>query len=120
MTWSWFHHPRLEQSRSLVHAGVDRLSFVLESAAVAVVLFWLLTWAACSFDWQTVTHEWGSFWTHYAKASPASRLPVERFIGASLAILTALTAAIRLPKARMSWAAWPTFKAAPSCEETFA
>jgi len=120
MTLAWFNHPRLEKARTVLYAATDRLAFVVESFAIASAVFWLLTWAACSFDWQTVTHEWGSFWTHYAKATAEARAPVEHFIGWTLAIMTALTAAIRFPKARLCWAPWPNRATAAASHESFA
>jgi hypothetical protein len=106
MTWAWFNHPVLERARAFSWALADRAAFIVESFAVAIALFWALTWAACSFDWQTSTHEWGSFWTHYAKASGSARAPVEHFVIIALLVLTAATAAVRYPKARLCWAPW--------------
>lgn len=91
--WSW--------------ALADRVSFVLESLAVAVFLFLVLTWSVFGFDWQTTTHEWGSFWSHYAKASADARRPVETVLLVVLALLWGGACFIRFRKARLSWFAWP-------------
>jgi len=108
MNLAWFHNPRLEQGRRWVWAITDRLAFVVESACVANAVLWFLTFAAVGFSWRTTAHEWGNFWTHYTSASPAARAPVEQVLLGVLALLTLLTAIVRAPKARLSWAPWPT------------
>ncbi|PIB95345.1 hypothetical protein [Caulobacter sp. X] len=101
--WSW--------------ALADRVSFVLESLAVAVFLFLLLTWSILGFDWQTTTHEWGSFWSHYAKASVEARRPVETVLLVALAVLWGGACLIRFRKARLAWLAWPRRAARPDRQE---
>lgn len=94
-----FNAEPLERARALLRALFDRLAFVVESGAVALAIAGFLTFAACQFDWQTVTHEWGNFWTHYADATPDARAGVNVFMAVAMFVLTVLAAAVRYPKA---------------------
>ncbi|WP_062095416.1 MULTISPECIES: hypothetical protein [unclassified Caulobacter] len=102
------HYARMvDAARPWSWAIADRVAFLLESLSVSIALFIALTWAMLGFDWQTTAHEWGSFWAHYAKASAEARRPVEIALLLTLAVLWIATCAIRAPKSRLCWAAWP-------------
>lgn len=107
MIWSWFDAPWLERARQWIWAIADRVAFVLESALVANGVVWFLTWTMLHFSWRTATREWGSFWTHYARASAQARQPVEIALVIVAVVFSAAAAAIRFPKARLGWAPWP-------------
>jgi hypothetical protein len=109
-----FNHPRVESARRWMWAVTDRIAFVAESACVANVLFWALTYAALSFSWGKSAREWGHFWTHYAAASADRRAPVELFLLATMLVLTSAVAWIRFPKSSACWSPWPTRDASVS------
>ncbi len=90
--------------RRLAHAGLARLAFVVETAALSATGFVLLTFLIVRADPLATAHEWGSFLTHYVAAAPASRRPVDLFLVIAFAVVFAATTWIRWPSARRGWA----------------
>lgn len=82
-----------------LHVVADAIAFLLESACVGNGVFWFLTWGMLSFNWEVTAREYGRFWTHYARATPAARHPVEAFVLATLVVLTLAVAFTRAPRA---------------------
>jgi hypothetical protein len=113
VSFAWLSAQPLERARAWSWAAADRVAFVVESALVANGVFWALTFAILRFSWSATAREWGSFWTHYAKAPPAARHPVELVLIAVAIAMTAAAAAIRLPKSRATWSPWPRRGARP-------
>jgi hypothetical protein len=98
----------LQLARPWAWALVDRIAFLVESALVANGVFWTITWMILHFSWKTTVREWGSFWTHYARASLPARQPVEIAFLLIAVTFTLVAAFIRFPKARLAWAPWPS------------
>lgn len=96
-----------DRARRGVHAVADVMAFLAECACVGNGLFWFITWGMLSFDWELAAREYGHFWTHYAKASPVARHPVEVCLLLIFAGLTVLAAVVRAPRAVRTWTAWP-------------
>jgi hypothetical protein len=93
----------LTRSRRAAHWALPRAAFVVESIAVAVGLFELVTFAMLQGNRLLAAHEWGAFLTQYATATAPARAPVDLTIAAILRGLTAFVAACRLPAARLAW-----------------
>lgn len=64
-------------------------------AACALILF---TASVAGFDLDHFARLQGSFWTHFAKASPEQRAPVLRVLGWSYAGAVLLVAWLRAPR----------------------
>jgi hypothetical protein len=93
----------LARIRRGAHWALPRAAFVVESIAVAVGLFELVTFAMLQGNRLLAAHEWGAFLTHYAAVGAAARSPVDLAIAAILVGLTAFVAACRFPAARLAW-----------------
>ena len=91
---------RLAAFRRLSHAGLARLAFVVETAAVSATGLVLLTVLVVRADPLATAHEWGSFLTHYVAAAPGARHPVDLFLLTAFAAAFAVITWIRLPAAR--------------------
>ena len=95
---------RLAAFRRLSHAGLARIAFVVETAALSATGFVLLSFLVVRADPLATAHEWGAFLTHYVAAAPAARHPVDVFLACSFGLLFALSSSVRLPAARRQWA----------------
>lgn len=98
-----FNAEPLERARAFVKALVDRVAFAVESLCVALAALLLLVFGVCRFHYPTLAHELGNFWSHYAKASPVAREPVDHFMVGALILLSLVIAAIRYPKAKRAF-----------------
>jgi len=94
---------RLARLRHGAHWAVARAAFVVESIAVALGFFELLTLALLQGDRLLAAHEWGLFLTHYAAAPAPARTPVDLAFLAIVLALSAFVAACRWPAARLAW-----------------
>ena len=95
----------LGRARRAAHWLLPRAAFVVESIAVAVGLFELITFAAFQGSPLLAAHEWGLFLTHYAQAPAPARAPVDLVLAAMTLALCAFVAACRFPAARLAWRA---------------
>jgi hypothetical protein len=95
--------PRFAAFRRLSHAGLARIAFVVETAALSATGLVLLSVLVVRADPLATAHEWGAFLTHYVAAAPAARYPVDLFLATTFAAVFAVTAWIRLPAARHGW-----------------
>jgi hypothetical protein len=100
MTWYWPGREPVDRVRRGLHLAADIIAFVVESACVGNGVFWFVTWGMLSFDWDVTAREYGRFWTHYAKANPAARHPVELSALIILGVITVCVAFVRAPDAR--------------------
>jgi hypothetical protein len=107
MTSDRFEGDPWDRARRGAHAVADVLAFLTESACVGNGVFWFITWGMLSFDWNVAAREYGRFWTHYAKANPVTRHPVEICLILIFVALTGLTAVVRAPRAASTWTPWP-------------
>ena len=109
MTWTPVIPPSarkdgpLGRARRAAHWALPRAAFVVETVAVAVCLFELITFAMFQGDRMLAAHEWGLFLTHYAQAPASARTPVDLAIASIVLSLSVFVAACRLPTARLVW-----------------
>ena len=94
---------RLERWRRAAHWGFARSAFVVESVAVAIGFFELVTFALLQGDRLLAAHEWGLFLTHYAAAAAPARAPIDLGLFAIVLALSGIVAACRWPMARLAW-----------------
>ena len=93
----------LSKTRRAAHWALPRAAFAVETVAVALGLFELITFAMLQGDRLVAAHEWGLFLTHYAQAPANARTPVDLAIAAVGLGLSIFVAACRLPAARLAW-----------------
>ena len=100
-------HPRRETRlagwRRGAHWAFARAAFVVESVAVAIGFFELVTLAMLQGDRLLAAHEWGLFLTHYATAAAPARTPIDLGALAIVLALSGIVAACRWPTARLAW-----------------
>ena len=98
------------QAIALAHAVVDRLAFAAESAAVALAVVLLLCVSAARFDFLAAALVWGNFLRRLAEVDDAARIPVLIVVGSVLLGVTIAVAFVRLPRARVGFAAFPDLR----------
>jgi hypothetical protein len=93
----------LDRTRRAAHWALPRAAFLVESLAVAVGLFELVTFAMLQGNRLLAAHEWGLFLTHYAQAAAPTRAPVDLTLACMILALSAFVVACRFPAARLAW-----------------
>lgn len=93
----------LARLRRGAHWALARAAFVVESVAVAIGFFELLTLAMLQGDRLLAAHEWGLFLIHYTAAAAPARTPVDLAMLTIALVLSAFVAACRWPAARLTW-----------------
>lgn len=96
-----------DRAGSFARALVDRLAFLVESFAVAILVVAFLGLATARFDILGAAYVWGRFWMRIARVDDAARMPALAVLATALTVVTCLCAFVRWRKARNAFEPFP-------------
>ena len=97
----------LDRAGAFARAFADRVAFVVESLALAVLLIVFVGLAATRFDLTGAAYVWGLFWMRFAEAEAVVRAPVLGLLALAVSVVTAFVGWVRWTKASRAFEAFP-------------
>lgn len=98
-----FNAQPMEDLRQAARGAFSRCAFVFETAAVAVFVLLLVSFAIFRFEPLATADFWGNLATHWAEAPSAARTAFTRPVAVFVLIVAIVVACVRYPKAKRAF-----------------